>query len=934
MGYTLDGVNAKAPVESNPNGLDDVMTSSLDAIQEFKLWTTGLPAEVGHGSGGQLAGVFKSGTNQFHGSMEDRYLNVNLFHRGYFDQLDHSREFTYHEMGATAGGPIIPNKTFFFWGFQRHHEKDTDTFIGDVPSSEMLNGDFSFNGLGLPIYDPASTTQDAKGNWIRTQFPNNQVPLNRFDPVAKAVLANQPWREPNDPGTMTANGPEGNLVRNNKGRFFFTRFDHKIDHQFNAYHKIFGRYSHNRIRNGVFSDLIQWPLATAPVTTPTDFGNLVISYNYTISPTSINEMRFGGNRRFFTRLPESYGEDWAGQLGIPNVPVNTFPAFYATSSEMLYGIGPGSKEQQVAEDLTFQNNFTKIIGRHTMKLGYEYIRTRYNAEPQALPSGRYNLGGTEFPFTPNTGNAFASFLLGSVGSAVFTENTATWLPRWTSQAWYVQTDYKPARNITLNLGVRWQYESPLHTKYGQQSQFDPAAVDPVTGRRGAIVHSKDALAKKDWNNFQPRLGFAWQFRPETVFRASFGMLSSDIWAINRPQNFQEYLATANIQAPPGDPRPAFYLSQGPPDRNFNIAADGSVPFIGQNFSAREADWYDPNMRLPYVMNWSAGFQHQLGGTWMAEVLYQASSGVGQINYWNINVLPPDIAGDFATLDLIRRQYQNYRPYPQFGTINHYSNYGHSSYHGLTLRLEKRYSSGLTINAFYTKSKTLNEDSDDSSASGITWYNRTLEKGRSDNDIAHRFVGSVIWDIPVGRGRRYLNSGGFVNAVLGGWEFVWVQTLQTGTPFTVGFAGSPNRYLPNIGSRPHQVLPNEQAKEDHVDIGPDRFPRSAQNRYLHLEAFRYPDSFTIGSLGRNTLTGPGIIWAQASLSKSWSILERLKFSLRLDWNNALKVPGFSNPDSTFNATNPANFGTFSGGRGSFSDVGTHRSHGIMVFRLEW
>jgi hypothetical protein len=130
------------------------------------------------------------------------------------------------------------------------------------------------------------------------------------------------------------------------------------------------------------------------------------------------------------------------------------------------------------------------------------------------------------------------------------------------------------------------------------------------------------------------------------------------------------------------------------------------------------------------------------------------------------------------------------------------------------------------------------------------------------------------------------------------------------------------------------LPDEQVKEDHVDVGPDRFPRSAQLRYLDVNGFRYPDSFTIGSLGRNTLAGPGITWAQASLSKSWSFFERVKFSLRLDWQNALKTPGYGNPASVFNSTNNDQFGTFSGGRGSFSDIGTHRSHGIMVLRVEW
>src|SRR5215813_9306738 len=211
LGYTIDGINAKEPVLGNPNNFDTVMTSTLDMIQEFKMYTTGLPAEFGHSSGGQLSGVMKSGTNQFHGSVEDRYLNGRLVHRQYFEQLKRCQAsafsntiipcnpFTYHEMGATAGGRVVipglyngRDKTFFFAGFQRHHEKVTETFIGNVPSPEMYAGDFSFGGRGFPIYDPATTRQDSTGAWIRDPFPGNIVPQNRYDPVIKGILARNP----------------------------------------------------------------------------------------------------------------------------------------------------------------------------------------------------------------------------------------------------------------------------------------------------------------------------------------------------------------------------------------------------------------------------------------------------------------------------------------------------------------------------------------------------------------------------------------------------------------------------------------------------------------------------------------------------------------------------------------------------------------------
>jgi hypothetical protein len=346
------------------------------------------------------------------------------------------------------------------------------------------------------------------------------------------------------------------------------------------------------------------------------------------------------------------------------------------------------------------------------------------------------------------------------------------------------------------------------------------------------------------------------------------------------------------------------------------------------------------------MNWSAGFQYQFTNTWLAELLYQGSAGVGLLNNWDINVLPLNVSSDFNTLNQIRIGYQNFKPYSQFGSIQHYSNYGHNTYHGATLRVEKRYASGLTLNAFWTWSKAIDESDEDGASTGITWYNRRLEKGRAGYDISHRFVTTVTYELPVGKGRRFMNTGGWKNAIFGGWELVGSQHLMTGQPVTITFSGSPNVYLPGA-TRPNQTKSNDQVKLQHVDIGPNRFPFSAQNRYFDYTGFAYPASFQPGTLGRNTLQGSGVVWAQISMSKEWQIWERFRASLRFDVNNPYKYHSFNPPNTTFDITNrtnvcpasltapcPAAFGTFNGTRGSFSDIGTGRWHGIMVFRVEF
>ncbi|MBI3210940.1 MAG: TonB-dependent receptor [Candidatus Solibacter usitatus] len=946
LGVTLDGMSGKEPVRGAVNDDQRIMTGTLDMIQEFKMMTTGLPAEFGHSGAGILSAVYKSGTNSFHGSAEDRYLNGALVHRQYFDQLKRCdvglpcNPWGYHEMSATLGGPVyIPkiyngkNKTFWFFGFQRHHEKVSETAITNVPTPEMYGGDFSFGGRGFPIYDPSTTRQDSTGRWLRDPFAGNRLPVSQIDPVVKKFLSFNPWTQANRPGVITPTGVTQDLVLPTKGRYFFTRYDNKVDHQFSTNHRVFGRLSRMRNRApGRYSTDIAWDVYDPVMVQPNDFTNIVFSDTYTFSPTLISEFRLGYNRRHETKDPISYGQGFAAQLGMPNAGATTFPRFVTG-----YNGGPGGRFQNISEDNTLQENLTKVVSRHTLKFGYEMVRTRYNALAEALPSGIYNMGGTELPFTPNTGNTFASFLLGNVASAQFTRNQATWLPRWWGQALYLQDDFRPMKNLTLNIGLRWSYESPFSTKYGQQSQFDPTAIDPITKLPGAITHKTGQLARKDLNNFQPRLGLAWNFRPNFVFRSSFTLISIDLMTNDLNQNFEEYLASANIQSPTGDPRTAFKLSQGPPAVAFTTNADGSVPYVGTNYASRNATWYDPNMRTPYVMNWSGGVQWQFTKTWLMEAMYQGSAGVKLMNTWNINVLPISAfpyPGDPARTEQMRQQFQNFKPYTQFGNVNLVSNFGHNTYHAATLRFEKRYSRGMTLNSFYTWSKTISNSDDDGTASGITYYNRSLEKARASYDIHHRWVTTLTYELPFGKGRSWLNGGGVKNALLGGWEMVWIQTFQTGPPFTVTQGGSPSNYLPGVGNRPNQILPNDQVKLAHVDIGPNRFPFAAQNRYLNINGFAYPAAYTIGALGRNTLEAPGVIWPQTSVQKTWTMFERIRFTLRGDVNNIFKYHNFNPPNSTFNRTDQSSFGTFTGTRGSFSDIGTGRWHTILVFRLQW
>jgi len=955
-----DGVSGMTPGTGSV-GTGRNMSTSQHAMEEIKVLTTTTPAEYGHTGGGMMNITYKSGTNQLHGVAEERYMARHFIHRNWQDAQLPTNSFGFHLMSAAISGPIrIPkiydgrNRTFFFWAFQRHHEKASENANTNVPSPAMLAGDFSFGGVGQPIYDPASLTRAANGDYSRTQFPGNRIPLSRLDPVYQKFMSLNPFTPENNrfnQAVMTNTGPRENLSADTVFRSYRTSFDNKIDHSFCDTHKIFGRWSYFRHRsfNGrwqVAANNRAFDFNTVPF--PIDHNQFVISDTFTISPTMIHEVRLGFNRRFNVRSPDTVGQNWAQQLGIPNAGPETMPTFVCAAiftAECPAGQAgrrliidfPGGRSVDVNENFSFQDNVTKVMGRHTFKTGYELMRTRHNVQVPSNPSGIYHFGGTDFPFRPNTGNAFAAFMLGSVTKADFTRNLASWLPRWWSHAFYFQDDFKVSRQLTLNLGVRWQYESPFSTKYGQQSQFDPTARDPLTGRAGAILHTPGALSKRDWNNFQPRIGMAYSMNQKLVFRGGFAVNTLDLWSNGLNENFEEYFATATVEREPGNPDLAFYLRQGPTAPRFNIQPDGSAPFVGTNFGSRTASWRDPDMRLPYIMNWNGGFQYQLSNTVLAEVTYQGSAGVGLLNRWDINQIPLNVSTDPAQLTNIFRASQNFKPYPQFGSVFHYANYGHSSFHSGTFKVEKRMSKGYSVTSFYTFGKSIDQASDDGAAGGITFYNRSLEKARSNYDVTHRWVTYALMELPFGKGRKWMNSSNaFINGALGGWELNVIQTLESGVPMSFSFTGSPFNYLP--GTQRPDIAPGRTYDSIRLDWdrkGPCRHQTSCRPPWADVNAFAYPAAFTAGNSGRNILTGPGNLWHQVSVSKTFTFKERFKGTLRYDINNPFKYYFFSNPSTAVDlrAATRQNFGQITSNQGSFSGLGG-RTYSQIIMKVEF
>jgi hypothetical protein len=967
-GFFEDGVFGADPVQ----GLT-VIKPIENSVEEVKVLTGTLPAEYGHSAGGIITSVKKSGTNTLHGSASDYGRTRMMTHRQFFNIYTAAQSQPgapngvpswFMQPDASVGGPIVipkvyngRNKTFFFFGYQKLIEKKTQAYTSVTPTPDELRGDFTFGGLGQALYDPLTTRQNPDGTWTRDPFPTRIIPQNRFDSAAAKILSYNPWRPPNTPASFSSTGPVSNFTYNPPSRTFFEDYSGRVDHQFSASFKIYGSYTYNH-QSGLgrpTSVQVKAFDGTTGNLTPFTEQNYSAGATYIFNPTTINDARIGFYRARSDTLVPSYNQDWGATLGIPNISPLLFPSFTASplgvgtytvapDYAQMYGLSAPSPSRQIRQNLSFRDDLTKIHGEHAFKMGYEILHFTANYFQLGLPSGTFQfdnmtagLQGNGQPI-PSTGNTFAGFLLGSVRQANFTTYTTTWLPQDSINSLYFQDDWKFSKSLTLNLGLRWSTESPFHTSHDLLSNFSPTTVDPLTGRMGAVIHPTGGLNNRELKNFQPRLGVAWHPRNRWVFRGGFGLNTIDIRWPNSLQQFDEYQAQVVQQRAPGDPRPLFQLSQGPAPVRYDVLGNQSAAYVGTNYGSRSVAWMDPNLHPGYVMNWNATVQYQVSTNSMLAFVYQGSAGVHLVESWNINAFPTDFGANNPALQAAAfAATQNYLPYSQFGNINLMSNTGHSTYHAGTVQYQKRYSRGLVLNSFYTYSKAIDDcDTDYGTCSGVAPVsNRNLNKGRAGYDMRHRLVGSATYELPVGKGRAYLNRGGVLNAIFGGYELSWIQTVETGNPFGYSFANSAFNYYPtNIGNR----VPNLVGTPDmpHFGLGDKiggaRFNQSLSNALIDINNFVAPPAFIPGNAGRNITTGPASYYSQVSAKKNFKIKERWNLQVRYDFQNPFHNYGFSPPSNTVDFRNPQLFGKIT------SDVATANLNGEplmnLMLRLTW
>lgn len=875
----LDGVDNTSRASGGQLGYEaQQVTPSVDAVQEFKVVTNNNSAEYGFRMGGTVLVQTKSGSNDFHGSLYEFLRNDKFAANNFFANAAGQDKTVYkrNQFGGTIGGRIIKDKTFFFTSYEGSRIRIGENSLATVPLAARKAGDYS-DPEAFPIYDPASTRVSG-GRTIRDQFPGNRIPASRFDPVAAQVIALYP--DPNLPGATN--------------NFFFSpsrssdtdQYDARLDHNFNASHRAFFRYSRRYFRE----------IDPGPLPLPADGGlwttvdltsnSYVGNYNALLSSTLNNELRFGYNPTdsvldipWSENLNPSLGIKGIADMGADNDHGMTrfTPTGYAEVGARSFW--PNENNLNL---LYIADSLLKISGRHVMKFGGEFRRERVFRRAVRFARGQMAFN-SDFTDDPNnrarTGDGMADFLLG-LASGGTVGNANGEVP--VSQNWslFFQDDWKLSSKLTLNLGVRWDlFKLPVFKEQdtspvGRFILGAPGTTD-YTFERPA--DEGDPGGKNDWNNFAPRIGLAYQATPGTVIRTGFGTFfgtpdsfqQAAFW-FNGPPDFAEFSFPSDRLT-----EPAYVVSQGFPTGLFpSTEVQSNVNINTIPFESRPAQ---------YAMQWFFDLQQRIPFDTVVTASY-IGSGTRQM-IWNRNINSVTEPGPGALN--VRR------PYPYFNSIGVPQSGGNASYNALGVKAEKRFSRGFTFITSYTWAHNIDTAAGtlDDGTDGLRNINQiNWDRANSSYDIRHNFVGSFVWDVPFGRGRAIgANWNRALDLLLGGWQLGGIMTFRTGQYFTPTVTGNPaNVNGTNYADRTGDGnLPSSERSIDH---------------WFDVNAFGVPAQFTYGNSGRNVLIGPGDRNMDAKIGKNFYFGERWRLEFRTEMFNFTNTANFGNPNATINAVN--------------------------------
>ena len=887
-----------APINTSYVNLT-ALVPTQDSIQEFRVQTNNLGPEFGRLAGGAINLTTKSGTNSFHGSayefLRNRSLNANTF---FNNRAGVGRPaFTQNQYGANGGGPVVKDKTFFFFSWEGFRLRQGSSYVYSVPTDAMRGGNFSnirnSGGNVIPIYDPLTTcgrfanaacARDASGNEIltRQQFAGNIIPATRIDPAAK-VLSNL-WAHANGPGAAFTN--VNNYTANASVGGDNDQYNGRVDHSFSEKQRAFVRYTFWKNLN-LPIDPYQTKTCVDRCTEKFNTNDAVISDSFSLSPTLIADFRLSYLRFNYDRTALTAGYDLT-QLGWPSS-LNNQVIFRVAPQPTVTGYngvfstsGSGSTIIARNDVYSLAPSLTKIWGRHTWKVGAEVRRNTHNYYQQNSPSGNFNFDSLLTSVNPfsaaGTGNGFASFLLG-YGTGGGVTNNALVAGQQIYRAYYGGDTWQITPRLTLNYGLRFEQMGPWSERYDRMIVLLPTAPNSLATAVGVnaqgkigLVNSPDSSSRNNTklgNLWSPRFGAAWRITDKTVIRSGYGIfwIGNDVAFGFAPNNDPVNAYTTPFNGTlDGSVTPKDVL--GNPFPSGLIPPPGRSPQLQQLFLGQGVTAPIYNEAHSYAQQWNFDVERELGKGIALSLTYAGSKGT-------------HLPGPSQQLDQLPSQYlslgsqlqtqvtnpfygsvqlgalaqpkvaygQLLRPYPQYNGFSMQSPPNRNSqYHSAQMKLEKRFAHGGTVLGSYTWSKLMS-DTDTltgwlepgGGAGGVqNNYNIRAERSLALYDTPHRAVISYIYDLPFGKGQHFGGSmGGVAGKLISGWGINGASTFQSGNPLPISVASNTSNSFGG-GQRPNRTG---------LTANVDGSAQSKLSAWFNTQAFVLPAAFTFGNSAR-------------------------------------------------------------------------------------
>jgi hypothetical protein len=858
-----------------------------ESLQEFKALTNSYAAEFGRTGGGLILMTTRSGTNDWHGAAYEWLRNDKLNSRTFFAAS--KAPLRYNIFGASIGGPVRKNRTFVFANYEGTRRRTGVTVPRVVPHPGEVDGNFS-QRRDFVLLDPSTRV----GTGAAQPFAGNVIPSARLDPVARGFASLYPL--PNQPGQDVTRAPAANFRANASDELLQDYFTARVDHTLTSKDRIYGRISWVRAPERVAAVYPEEAIDDRAGTRTNRHENYLGNWQRQITPSVINELRFMYGHRMHINRGSVTGSGLNEKFGLKGVEPTAGPRINITGLAAL-GQTPHERIQDPILTQQLTDNLLWVKGSHSFKAGFEL---RYSKNKDIF---NQTYGGL-FTFNERaTNNGLASMLLGWATSADL--NKVDILETRTDYyGVYFQDDWKVTSRFTLNLGVRWEIDTPRWEQSNRQSGFDGTKINPVSGTPGVITFAGlDGVGKyshrTDRNNIGPRFGFAWQPRSRFVVRGGYGISYNGAYAGAVPNSMaQGFSLNGSFPSPDGGFTAPLLLRNGLPEITREPIGPGyGAVRVGQ--AVRLApDFIDYNHTNGYSQQWNFTLQKELMGSLLLEGAYIANVGhnLGGPNV-NINQIPLVNGRGPAT------QSQTARPFPQFGNVTRLSpNWGNSTYHSMNLKAEKRYSNGLNFLGNYTWAKFLDDVETGTQLGGQAGSGyqhieaRRLNKGPSGSDVRHRVAFSSVYELPFGKGRMLELNNRVAEFIAGGWGLGAILEARTGVPWgTIEQTNRLNTFSdsqrPNLLRDP--TLDGGRARADFI------------RQWFDTTAFATPGDGIMGSAARINGYGPGLVQLDLSIHKRFVVKESVGVIFRAEFSNLPNRPNFAQPATTRGA---GTFGT--------------------------